>query len=72
MELLRISTYDDSEWQLVPKQLTPHMAHTADAVLDDAGSIQWMWDEMLQSAPEPPNHRIINFEGEDIGLDTLG
>jgi len=39
-------------WKLVPERLTPHMGHAGDATLDDDGSMQEMWTNILAAAPE--------------------
>lgn len=41
-------------WKLVPKKLTPYMGHSGVVALDDDGSMQAIWDSMLDVAPEPP------------------
>ena len=40
-------------WRLVPERLTPQMGHAGDATLDDDGSMQEMWTNMLAASPEP-------------------
>lgn len=60
-------------WQLVPKRITPHMGHAIEACLDDACSIQAMWDAALTAAPQPERaaSNSIGVEAVCVVVDGL-
>lgn len=55
---LRTITFDDEQWQVVPKKMTPVMWHAAIAAHDAIGA----WAAALANAPEPPAQQPMTAE----------
>lgn len=51
---LRTITYDDAEWQMVPRELPGDMIDTINGHIDADSDAVALWSDALIDAPEPP------------------
>ncbi len=51
---MKTTTYDETQWQLVPRALSPEMASVLTNMLTDCHSVQESYRDLLYLAPEHP------------------